>query len=96
MLSGGELAAAVVVDSVARLIPGVLGNEQSAISESFGDPGILDCPHYTRPAEFRGWTVPEVLLGGNHEEIRRWRREAAIRKTVRHRPELLETAQGGE
>ncbi len=96
MLSGGELAAAVVVDSVARLMPGVLGNEQSAISESFGDPGIFDCPHYTRPAEFRGWTVPEVLLGGNHEEIRRWRREAAIRKTVRHRPELLETAQGGE
>jgi tRNA (guanine37-N1)-methyltransferase len=96
VLSGGELAAAVVVDSVARLMPGVLGNEQSAISESFGDPGIFDCPHYTRPAEFRGWTVPEVLLGGNHEEIRRWRREAAIRKTVRHRPELLETAQGGE
>jgi tRNA (guanine37-N1)-methyltransferase len=96
VLSGGELAAAVVVDSVARLMPGVLGNEQSAISESFGDPGIFDCPHYTRPAEFRGWTVPEVLLGGNHEEIRRWRREAAIRKTVRHRPELLETARRGE
>ena len=96
VLSGGELAAAVVVDSVARLMPGVLGNEQSAISESFGDPGIFDCPHYTRPAEFRGWTVPETLLGGNHEEIRRWRREAAIRKTARHRPELLETSKLGE
>ncbi len=90
VLSGGELAAAVVVDTVARLLPGVLGNEQSAVSESFGAPGILDCPHYTRPAEFRGWNVPETLLGGNHEEIRRWRREAAIRKTARYRPDLLE------
>jgi len=89
VLSGGELAAAVVVDSVARLLEGVLGNKDSAIRESFGEDGLLDCPQYTRPAEFRGWKVPEVLLGGNHEEIRRWRREAARRKTARLRPDLL-------
>lgn len=89
VLSGGELAAAVVVDTVARLVPGVLGNEQSAAAESFGEPGILDCPHYTRPAEFRGWRVPEVLLSGNHEEIRRWRHTAAVEKTSRLRPDLL-------
>ena len=91
VLSGGELATAVVLDSVARLLPGVLGNEQSTLAESFTEPGILDCPHYTRPAEFRGWKVPEVLLSGNHEEIRRWRRQTAMDKTVRLRPDLLET-----
>ena len=90
VLSGGELAAAVVVDCVARLVPGVLGNEASAVFESFdGASGVLDCPQYTRPAEFRGWKVPEVLLGGNHEEIRRWRRQAALEKTARMRPDLL-------
>lgn len=91
VLSGGELAAAVVVDAVARLLPGVLGNEDSSRNESFseGSNGLLDCPQYTRPAEFRGWHVPETLLGGNHAEIRRWRREAARAKTGRYRPELL-------
>ncbi len=96
VLSGGELAAAVVVDAVARLIPGVLGNEDSSVQESFTDlegegagNGILDCPHYTRPAVFRGWSVPDVLLGGNHAAIRKWRSEAALEKTQRLRPELL-------
>lgn len=93
VLSGGELAAAVVVDSVARLLPGVLGNRDSASNESFSEAhGLLDCPHYTRPAEFRGWKVPEVLLGGNHAEIRRWRSQAARAKTRRQRPDLLRTA----
>jgi tRNA (guanine37-N1)-methyltransferase len=91
VLSGGELAAAIVVDSVARLLPGVLGNEASAQNESFCDQneGWLDCPQYTRPAEFRGWKVPEVVLGGDHEEIRRWRRNASREKTERLRPELI-------
>jgi tRNA (guanine37-N1)-methyltransferase len=91
VLSGGELAAAVVIDAAARLIPGVLGNQASAMTESFsrtGD-GVLDCPQYTRPADFRGWKVPDVLLSGNHEEIRRWRRKAALEKTARLRPDLL-------
>ncbi len=90
VLSGGELAAALVVDTVARLLPGVLGNEASSVQESFStESGLLDCPQYTRPAEFRGWKVPDVLVGGNHEEIRRWRRKAAIEKTARNRPDLL-------
>jgi tRNA (guanine37-N1)-methyltransferase len=93
VLSGGELAAAVVVDAVARQLPGVLGNESSAVFESFQDGGhaggVLDCPQYTRPAEFRGWKVPEVLLSGNHEEIRRWRRRTALEKTARLRPDLM-------
>jgi tRNA (guanine37-N1)-methyltransferase len=90
VLSGGELAAAVVVDAVARLLPGVLGNEQSSRNESFGEgnEGFLDCPQYTRPAEFRGWKVPDVLLGGNHQEIERWRRAASREKTERLRPDL--------
>lgn len=90
VLSGGELAAAMVVDAVARLIPGVLGNEESSRNESFSEEneGLLDCPQYTRPAEFRGWKVPEVLLGGNHEEIKRWRRAASREKTERLRPDL--------
>lgn len=95
VLSGGELAAAVVVDAVARLVPGVLGNEASAVQESFSHDGILDCPQYTRPAEFRGWKVPETLLGGNHEEIRKWRRRAALAKTARLRPDLLEKEEKG-
>ena len=116
VLSGGELAAALVVDAVTRLLPGALGNETSSLHESFSgmgkagpqgtsniaasicndssagsgdEPVLLECPHYTRPAEFRGWAVPEVLLGGNHEEIRRWRRAKAIEKTLRNRPDLL-------
>ncbi len=90
VLSGGELAAALVIDCVARLLPGVLGNQDSTVQESFSDPGLLDCPQYTRPADFRGWKAPEVLLSGNHEEIRRWRLEAAREKTARNRPDLLQ------
>jgi len=128
VLSGGELPAALVVDAVTRLLPGALGNEASAVQESFseaesGQPsvvrqrqsgagrrarrgsatlttsgvppasgetrGILDYPHYTRPAEYRGWAVPEVLMSGNHAEIARWRRRAALEKTLRNRPDLL-------
>ena len=89
VLSGGELAAAMVVDVVARLKEGVLGNSDSTVYESFGEDGLLDCPQYTRPAEFRGWKAPEVLLGGNHEEIRQWRLKAAREKTARQRPDLL-------
>jgi tRNA (guanine37-N1)-methyltransferase len=112
VLSGGELAAAVVLDAVARLVPGVLGNEASSEFESFGvgdaaiaadvdgvprsqhgAGGLLDYPHYTRPAEFRGMAVPEVLLGGDHAAVRKWRREQQLRKTLRNRPELLEQAE---
>jgi len=132
VLSGGELPAAIIVDAVTRLLPGALGNEASAVHESFSvadgsqpsansrqspvvnsqssasrpnsqvfgtespssnlqplTSGILDCPHYTRPAEFRGWPVPEVLMSGNHEQIRRWRRKMALSKTLRNRPDLL-------
>jgi len=97
VLSGGELAAAVVIDGVARLLPGVVGNEQSVIAESFSaapssgeeQTVLLDCPHYTRPAEYRGWRVPDVLLSGNHGEIRRWRRSVSLEKTARLRPELI-------
>src|SRR5712692_2128531 len=129
VLTGGELPAALIVDAVTRLQPGALGNEASAVQESFsetqtareareirkdmsappaareklskmyesllvshdmtGSRGLLDFPHYTRPAEYRGWAVPDVLLGGNHEEIRRWRRQKALEKTLRNRPDLL-------
>ena len=89
VLSGGELPAAIVIDATARLLAGVLGNENSAVEESFGEEGLLDCPQYTRPAEFRGWNVPEVLAGGNHEEIRKWRQRAAAEKTARVRPDLM-------
>ena len=90
VLSGGELAAALILDVVARLLPGVLGNEASSVQESFSeDSGLLDCPHYTRPADFRGWKAPEVLMGGNHEEIRKWRLQASIAKTVKNRPDLM-------
>lgn len=93
VLSGGELAAAVVVDTVARLIPGVLGNEASSEFESFSEgghgEGLLDCPHWTRPADFRGWKVPQVLLDGNHAEIRKFRKTAAKEKTLRMRPDLM-------
>ncbi|MBC8166188.1 MAG: tRNA (guanosine(37)-N1)-methyltransferase TrmD [Bryobacteraceae bacterium] len=92
VLSGGELAACVVVDAVARLLPGVLGNEASGIWESFSEghgPRLLDCPQWTRPAVFRGVSVPDVLLSGHHEGIRNWRRQAAEEKTARMRPDLL-------
>jgi len=88
VLSGGEPAALVVIDATVRLIPGALGSETSATTESFSD-GLLDYPHYTRPPEFEGMRVPEVLLRGHHAEIARWRREAAQEKTKRNRPDLL-------
>ncbi len=89
VLSGGELAAAVVIDAVARLQEGVLGNENSAVAESFSEEGLLECPQYTRPADFRGWKAPEILLGGNHEQIRNWRSKAGMEKTLRIRPDLI-------
>jgi tRNA (guanine37-N1)-methyltransferase len=111
VLSGGELAAAVILDATMRLIPGVLGNESSGEFESFGIPdseittdtagvprsqhgagGLLDYPHFTRPAEFAGQRVPEVLLNGDHHQIRLWRREQQLRKTLANRPDLLEHA----
>jgi tRNA (guanine37-N1)-methyltransferase len=109
VLSGGELAAAVLIDAVVRLLPGVLGHADSSHFESFGEHGLgvgdgnapastaaarglLDYPQYTRPAEFRGLAVPEPLIGGNHVQIRRWRRRAALAKTMRNRPDLLERA----
>ena len=88
VLSGGEIPAMVIVDAVTRLLPGALGCEQSAEQDSFSD-GLLDCPHYTRPAEYRGLRVPDVLLGGNHGEIESWRRRQAVAKTLRQRPDLL-------
>ena len=104
VLSGGELGAAVISDAVVRLLPGAVGNEKSTRQESFtldsaavdggptstcGSGGLLDYPHYTRPAEFRGMKVPDVLMCGNHDDIRRWRRQKALEKTVRNRPDLL-------
>jgi tRNA (guanine37-N1)-methyltransferase len=88
ILTGGEAAAMVVVDAVARLIPGVLGNDESARHESFS-AGLLESPQYTRPEEFRGWKVPDVLLSGHHREIEQWRRREALRRTLRRRPDLL-------
>jgi tRNA (guanine37-N1)-methyltransferase len=89
VLSGGELAAMVVIDAVTRQLPGVLGHELSAQEDSYAD-GLLDCPHYTRPEEYQGKQVPEVLLSGNHEEIRRWRLKQALGRTHERRPDLLE------
>ncbi|OPZ86508.1 MAG: tRNA (guanine-N(1)-)-methyltransferase [bacterium ADurb.Bin429] len=91
VLTGGELPALVVIDAVARLIPGVLGGVGAAESESFVT-GLLEYPHYTRPPEYRGWAVPEVLLSGHHEAIRQWRREQSLRRTLERRPDLLATA----
>jgi tRNA (guanine37-N1)-methyltransferase len=91
VLSGGEIPALVVVDAVARLVPGVVGDEQSVEGDSF-TRGLLDYPHYTRPAEFAGQAVPDVLLSGHHGEIRRWRREAALERTAARRPDLLANA----
>ncbi len=92
VLTGGELAALVVIDAATRLVPGVLGDEESAYRDSFGD-GLLDHPHYTRPAEFRGRKVPEVLLSGNHDAIWKWRRRESLRATLLKRPGLLKTAE---
>jgi tRNA (guanine37-N1)-methyltransferase len=107
VLSGGELGAAVIIEAVTRLLPGAVGNEASTRQESFtahataepgaadstcGSGGLLDYPHYTRPADFRGMPVPEVLLNGDHQEIRRWRRQRALAKTLRNRPDLLDGA----
>ena len=90
VVAGGEVPALVVLEAVTRLVPGVIGRGESHEQDSFGDGGVLDHPHYTRPAEFRGMRVPETLLSGNHQEIERWRREAALEKTRRNRPDLLE------
>jgi tRNA (guanine37-N1)-methyltransferase len=90
VLSGGELPVLVVLEAVTRLVPGVIGREESHERDSFGTDGLLDHPHYTRPAEFRGMRVPEVLLSGDHAAVERWRREAAVEKTRRNRPDLLE------
>ncbi|WP_445355967.1 tRNA (guanosine(37)-N1)-methyltransferase TrmD [Microbulbifer sp. EKSA008] len=89
VLSGGELAAMVMVDAITRLIPGALGHNQSAVEDSFSS-GLLDCPHYTRPEQYRGVAVPEVLLSGNHERIRRWRLKQALVRTQQRRPDLLQ------
>jgi tRNA (guanine37-N1)-methyltransferase len=89
VLTGGELAAMIVVDAATRLIPGVLGGEESIVEESHSG-GLLEYPHYTRPPEFRGWRVPDVLLSGNHAEIARWRRKESIRRTRARRPDLFE------
>lgn len=91
ILTGGELPALVIIDAAVRLVPGVLGDEHSAEIESFSW-GILDYPHYTRPAHYRGFAVPEILLSGNHGDIRRWRRKEALRRTLQNRPELLREA----
>lgn len=92
VLTGGELPALTVIDSVVRLQPGALGNETSAVTDSFST-GLLEYPHYTRPAEFRGWKVPDMLLSGHHANIEVWRREQALQRTLERRPDLLETAE---
>ena len=94
VLTGGELPAMVVIDCISRLIPGVLGNESAAAQESLST-GLLEYPQSTRPADFRGWKVPEVLLSGNHRKIAEWRRREALRRTWKRRPDLLDEAAGG-
>lgn len=89
VLTGGELPALMIIDAVSRLLPGVLGDPDGAMDDSFAS-GLLEYPHYTRPADFRGWTVPDVLVSGNHAEINRWRRQQALERTFRRRPDLLE------
>ncbi|HXE81492.1 MAG TPA: tRNA (guanosine(37)-N1)-methyltransferase TrmD [Vicinamibacterales bacterium] len=91
VLSGGELAALVIIDATARLVPGVVGDSESIVRESFAE-GLLDYPHYTRPAEYRGWSVPEVLVSGHHRRIEEWRRREALRRTAHRRPDLLREA----
>ena len=94
VLSGGEVAACVVVDAVTRLLPGAMGNAESPVTESFGAEGLLEEPQYTRPATFRGWSVPEVLLSGNHGLIARWRAAQVLHRTLRTRPDLVEQRGG--
>jgi tRNA (guanine37-N1)-methyltransferase len=89
ILTGGELSAMIMIDAISRLVPGVLGNNESASSDSFS-MGLLEYPHYTRPSDYRGWRVPEVLLSGNHREILAWRRKESLRRTYVRRPDLLE------
>ena len=94
VLSGGEAAACVVIDAVTRLLPGAMGNDTSSLHESFGERGLLEEPQYTRPATFRGWTVPDVLVSGNHGQIDRWRHAQALHRTVAARPDLIERRGG--
>jgi tRNA (guanine37-N1)-methyltransferase len=94
VLSGGEVAACLVIEAVTRLLPGAMGNAASPLSESFGEQGLLEEPQFTRPADFRGWSVPDVLRGGDHARIDRWRRAQALHRTLRYRPDLVE-ARGG-
>ena len=94
VLSGGEVAACLVIEAVARLVPGAMGNADSPLTESFGARGLLEEPQYTRPADFRGWSVPDVLRSGDHARIERWRHAQALHRTIAHRPELIE-ARGG-
>jgi len=93
IISGGEIAAAVVVDAVTRYVPGVVGKEESILKDSFSDPAAetrsVEHPHYTRPADFRGWKVPDVLISGDHDAVRKWRQDAALSKTEKNRPDLL-------
>jgi tRNA (guanine37-N1)-methyltransferase len=91
-LTGGELPALVILDAVTRLQPEALGAEESAVEESFSEDGLLEYPHYTRPAEFRGWPIPEVLASGHHAEIAKWRRRESLRRTLKRRPDLLDRA----
>ena len=89
VLAGGEVGACLVIEAVTRLIPGVMGNAVSPVTESFGQSGILEEPHYTRPAEFRGWEVPEVLRSGDHAKVERWRQAQALHRTIAQRPDLM-------
>ena len=95
VLSGGELAAMAVIDAVTRLLPGALGHAQSAEQDSFAD-GLLDCPHYTRPEVYEGQAVPDILLGGHHDQIRRWRLKQSLRRTGERRPDLLKQREFSE
>jgi len=94
VLAGGEVGACLIIEAVTRLLPGVMGNAMSPITESFGASGLLEEPHYTRPADFRGWQVPEVLRNGNHAQIERWRRAQALHRTLTKRPDLVELRGG--
>src|SRR6188474_886290 len=94
VLSGGEVAACLVIEAVTRLLPGAMGNSVSPVTESFGADGLLEEPHYTRPASFRGWDVPDVLRSGDHARIERWRRAQSLHRTIADRPDLIE-ARGG-
>ena len=94
VLSGGEVAACLVIEAVTRLLPGAMGNDVSPVTESFGESGLLEEPHYTRPGTFRGWAVPDVLVSGDHARIERWRRAQALHRTIRARPDLID-ARGG-